>query len=428
MIKWNGYRIDLNEIENAASKVAGEVNLAAVVGKSDDAVYLIVETDDDVLKNKVLTDLKDLLPKYAIPKRVICIPSFPRTISGKVDRKSLISSIPVSNNLKNAQKNILSVIDKDKKLMHLGLDSIQLMQVFLELEEQNNIILSFEHIEYFLDLSVNEITQNLRTDNPMDIRQQRFLSLNDVYLNSRFRRYSTIYHKWQKMINPKIQLVAIGTSGLYSALGCYEESNSNILNLCTPGMSLEAIAKLSNVLQSVNLNNAKAILEIDPVMLTNYRPRGDREIGSKKVPKPPIALLHTGEYDFDTATNGFAKQQQTNGKDKEMRWVIEREKIITKCYVDNKIWEDRQIAFVRETYKRLKEMFLEVYIYIQPLRGRIFDENIRSSLRHAVLPADKYSDVVFIEIDQSDYNNTHYFDINHFNSKGAAIFKRRLTS
>ena len=95
-------------------------------------------------------------------------------------------------------------------------------------------------------------------------------------------------------------------------------------------------------------------------MLTNYRPRGDREIGSKKV-QPPIALLHTGEYDFDTATNGFAKQQQTNGKDKEMRWVIEREKIITKCYVDNKIWEDRQIAFVRETYKRLKEM-LRAYI------------------------------------------------------------------
>ena len=59
MIKWNGYQLILNEIENAASKVAGEVNLAAVVGKSDDAVYLIVETDDDVLKNKVLTDLED---------------------------------------------------------------------------------------------------------------------------------------------------------------------------------------------------------------------------------------------------------------------------------------------------------------------------------------------------------------------------------
>ena len=47
-----------------------------------------------------------------------------------------------------------------------------------------------------------------------------------------------------------------------------------------------------------------------------------------KVPKPPIVFLKSGEYDFDPATNGFAKEQQTTGKVKEMRWVTEREQII----------------------------------------------------------------------------------------------------
>lgn len=428
MVKWNGYRIDLNEIENAASKVAGDVNLAAIVSQSDDAIYLVVETDDDLLTDTIFADLKELLPKYAIPKQIITVPSFPRTISGKVDRKTLQASLPVTNNNRNARENILSVIDKNKKLMHLGLDSIELMQVYLELEVQNNIVLRFEHIENFLELSVNEIIQNVQIDNPIETRPQRFLSLNDVFLNSRFRRYSSIYHKWQKLINPEIEFVAIGTSGLYRALGCYEEANSNILNLCMPGMSLEAIAKLSKVLKLKPLNKMKAILEIDPVMLTKYRPRGDREIGRKKVPKPPIVFLQSGEYDFDPATNGFAKEQQTTGKVKEMRWVTEREQIIKKCYVEHKIWEDRQIAFVRETYEKLKELFSDVYIYVQPLKSVLIDENIRKPLRDIVLPPDKYPEVVFLKIDQSEYNDTNYFDINHFNATGSVIFKRGLIS
>lgn len=91
-IKHMGYRIELEEIEHALSKLP-EVDQAAVVyqrvtpayGKIVAYVASQVEVDDKNLQDA----LKDVLPSYMLPSKIIVWRELPKNPNGKVDRKAL---------------------------------------------------------------------------------------------------------------------------------------------------------------------------------------------------------------------------------------------------------------------------------------------------------------------------------------------------
>lgn len=89
-IKRMGYRIELGEIEAAASSADGVFSAAAVYDKNDDSIILVYEGKQ---KNtdEVMNVLKNRLPDYMIPQRVIRIKSMPINTNGKIDRNRLIS-------------------------------------------------------------------------------------------------------------------------------------------------------------------------------------------------------------------------------------------------------------------------------------------------------------------------------------------------
>ena len=56
-------------------------------------LYLFVESADrDFMQ--LSGHLKKYLPAYMIPSEIIAVGEFPRLVSGKVDRKRLIQSLP----------------------------------------------------------------------------------------------------------------------------------------------------------------------------------------------------------------------------------------------------------------------------------------------------------------------------------------------
>ncbi|MFK7804950.1 MAG: AMP-binding protein, partial [Anaerolineae bacterium] len=95
-IKLRGYRVELDEVE------AGLVSHEAV---AEVAAYMVQKTDDDkmiqaaiILKESATADiqldefkrhLQNKVPKYAIPESFVIFKDFPRTGSGKVDRRKL---------------------------------------------------------------------------------------------------------------------------------------------------------------------------------------------------------------------------------------------------------------------------------------------------------------------------------------------------
>lgn len=93
-IKYKGYRIELNDIENNLYKIKG-VKQCAVVGKYQNEYKVKIIKAYIVLKEgynleDVKENLKKLIPPYMMPKVIIEMNSLPINCNGKIDRKQLI--------------------------------------------------------------------------------------------------------------------------------------------------------------------------------------------------------------------------------------------------------------------------------------------------------------------------------------------------
>lgn len=91
-IKHMGYRIELEEIENALVRLPG-VNQAAVLYQRTHAAYgkLVgyVACSSDVDDKLLLQALGHLLPEYMVPVRLIIMQHLPKNANGKIDRHHL---------------------------------------------------------------------------------------------------------------------------------------------------------------------------------------------------------------------------------------------------------------------------------------------------------------------------------------------------
>lgn len=91
-IKHMGYRIELEEIENALVRLP-EVDQAAVVYQRNQAAYgklvAYVACTADVDDKALLRAVARLVPDYMVPARLVVMPSLPTNANGKVDRQHL---------------------------------------------------------------------------------------------------------------------------------------------------------------------------------------------------------------------------------------------------------------------------------------------------------------------------------------------------
>lgn len=91
-IKHMGYRIELEEIENALVTLP-QVDQAAVIYQRTQAAYgklvAYVACTTEVDDKELLQVLGQLLPNYMLPARLIVMPQLPKNANGKVDRQQL---------------------------------------------------------------------------------------------------------------------------------------------------------------------------------------------------------------------------------------------------------------------------------------------------------------------------------------------------
>lgn len=91
-VKFNGYRIELDEIASALQSIEGVKNAVVVLqtGTSEEQVLTGFVTGNKPLDTKELIDqVKKRLPSYMVPSRLQFLEKFPLSPNGKVDRKQL---------------------------------------------------------------------------------------------------------------------------------------------------------------------------------------------------------------------------------------------------------------------------------------------------------------------------------------------------
>jgi D-alanine--poly(phosphoribitol) ligase subunit 1 len=97
-IKVNGFRVEIEDIENNLVKVENIARAAVLPVYEDEkvayiAAFVLLQNPDGLasLKRslKIKEELKEFLPSYMIPRKITALDSFPLNTNGKVDKKEL---------------------------------------------------------------------------------------------------------------------------------------------------------------------------------------------------------------------------------------------------------------------------------------------------------------------------------------------------
>jgi amino acid adenylation domain-containing protein len=92
-VKIRGYRIELGDIESQLNQIK-EVKNAVVVAKKSEhqesfLIAYLLKNQESIDTDKIINQLKEVLPYYMIPNAIIPLEEFPLTPNNKVDRKCL---------------------------------------------------------------------------------------------------------------------------------------------------------------------------------------------------------------------------------------------------------------------------------------------------------------------------------------------------
>jgi len=95
-VQVQGYRVELGEIEEVARQILDGINVVALGRETEPGqmvIWLLVEAVE-VNNENLKKLLAGHLPAYMVPSKIVTLNEFPRLVSGKLDRRALINTIP----------------------------------------------------------------------------------------------------------------------------------------------------------------------------------------------------------------------------------------------------------------------------------------------------------------------------------------------
>jgi amino acid adenylation domain-containing protein len=176
-VKIKGFRIHLSEIEHTLLQHPRvQEALAITAGSEELYICVYVINKDEVTEKELKQFLQHALPQYMLPRHIITVNEWPRTPSGKIDRKMLPDanagreSQPVVAASDTLQLQLIAIWEELLKtkpisiqddFFALGGDSIKLIK--LAHWVQNNIGVSFKVHQFYENSTVEKLATLLRS-------------------------------------------------------------------------------------------------------------------------------------------------------------------------------------------------------------------------------------------------------------------------
>ena len=90
-----GYRIELEEIENALCTIQGIKECAVIYKQIGDGMGQIlgfVSCDETISQEQIIAKMHTIVPAYMMPKRILILNDLLKNANGKIDRQALLKS------------------------------------------------------------------------------------------------------------------------------------------------------------------------------------------------------------------------------------------------------------------------------------------------------------------------------------------------
>lgn len=236
-VKIRGYRIELGEIELTLDK-HDTVKQAVVVAREDEpgdkrlVAYCLAEEGKNISTGELRKFLSDKLPEYMMPSAFVQVENFPRTPSGKIDRRNLPAPSgkrPDLGNVFVAPESDLQKMFATKWEQLLKLEGVGIHDNFFELGGNSLLALKFIaelRQEHQLDLPVVKMYQH-----PDIFSLTKFLgndSSSKSFYQSAQERYATGVKG--RIENVEDGIAVIGMSGRFPGAKNVNELWKNLLD------------------------------------------------------------------------------------------------------------------------------------------------------------------------------------------------------
>lgn len=149
-IKFNGYRIELEEIERTLEKINYIKKAVALLDENNNKIIAYYLSEIEIPEEQIKTLLKKFLPQYMIPQNIIKLNNFIVNKNGKFDINNLKQFYSNSDaEINSIEKEIIDIIkniisetniSRNDRIDHVGIDSLAFIKLIYTLETKFNII------------------------------------------------------------------------------------------------------------------------------------------------------------------------------------------------------------------------------------------------------------------------------------------------
>jgi len=176
-VKINGFRIELEEIDSVISSISLVDSVKSIIIEKDFKKHIITYySSDSVTEEYIMQYLKDKLPYYMIPKKIVKLDKMPINANGKIDKNNLpeveltINNNEIQNTTTDCEIKLQSTWDdlfKTNKIainvnfFEIGGDSLLAIKLCAEIHKNFNIEINVQDI--FSNPTIYELAKFLDT-------------------------------------------------------------------------------------------------------------------------------------------------------------------------------------------------------------------------------------------------------------------------